>query len=221
MIDSGLIRFRGNIVKGIGYGFHTPLPPPKKNSPPPLSHISLHRTVFSITKFREKIWQINFSAQCTLPLFLNYKHNRALSKNFECNYVSTNPFFDAFIRRVVDNIENYKSGDIYSTTGPGVKKDVCRTHYLRLYLSPACRYSRSVFNIWTNQDQNGPTRRHLSSSLPHHRLFLLDHRQNPGKTQCCERPLRHIPHERVNGCTSQISKKETHSNHPIPNCCRL
>ena len=58
MIDSGLIRFRGNIVKGIGYGFH---PPPKKTLP--LSHISLHRTVFSIPnsakKFGKQIFQLS------------------------------------------------------------------------------------------------------------------------------------------------------------------
>lgn len=43
----------------------------------------------SLSRIPRKIWQTNFSNQCTLPLILNCKHNRALSKGFEYHYVST------------------------------------------------------------------------------------------------------------------------------------
>ena len=206
--DSGFTRFKGNIVKGIGHCFHAFFPKRRFALPaydPPC------REALSLSQIPRKIWQTNFSNQCTLPLILNYKHNRALSKGFEYHYVSTeerekyllthapmrvasaykrltdgaaqadlwrlvvlyneggiymdidatlahdlesiisgknqvfisnyneftnfflatspqNPIFNDFIWMVVGNIENYESGSVYDTTGPGALKKVLDEH---------------------------------------------------------------------------------------------
>ncbi len=207
-IDSGLTRFTGNIAKGIGHCFHAVFP--KKRFPLP-SFDPAAAPASRSSEIPRKIWQTNFSEQCTLPLFLNYRHNRSLSKSFEYHYVSTeqreeylgrnaprhvlaayqrltdgaaqadlwrlvvlyreggiyldidatlvhklehviaeknqvfisnygeftnfflatqpgNPIYKAFIEQVVSNIENYESGSVYETTGPGALKKVLAEH---------------------------------------------------------------------------------------------
>lgn len=44
------------------------------------------------------LWQTNFTAECSLPLWINYRRNRRLSAGFEYRYVSTEAR-EAYLRR--------------------------------------------------------------------------------------------------------------------------
>lgn len=81
-----LIRLRGNLVKLLGYIFHSLFPQKRFSLPTVESPTLLKEEQIQIPK---KIWQTNFSEKCTLPMYLNFKHNRALSSDFEYHYVST------------------------------------------------------------------------------------------------------------------------------------
>lgn len=86
VLTSVFTKLFGNAVKTISYPFHLIFPrkrfsipardPAKKSGP----------AQGSIPKI---IWQTNFSEKCTLPVFLNYKYNRLMSRGFEYRYVST------------------------------------------------------------------------------------------------------------------------------------
>ena len=81
-----LLRLRGNLVKLLGYCFHAFFPK-KRYALPSVDIPSLIKEDNS--QIPKKIWQTNFSEMCTLPMFLNFKHNRSLSPDFEYHYVST------------------------------------------------------------------------------------------------------------------------------------
>lgn len=73
-------------MKLFGYGFHALFPLKRFSLPSVESPTLLKKDGVKIPK---KIWQTNFSEKCTLPMYLNFKHNRSLSSDFEYHYVST------------------------------------------------------------------------------------------------------------------------------------
>ena len=83
---SRVIRLLGNLTKLLGYGFHAVLPNKRYSLPTLDSSLESQNNSSLIPK---KIWQTNFSEKCTLPMYLNYKFNRSLSRDFEYHYVST------------------------------------------------------------------------------------------------------------------------------------
>ena len=83
---SRLLRLKGNFVKLFGYCFHAFFPKRRYALPVVESPSLIKEDNVQIPK---KIWQTNFSEMCTLPMYVNFKHNRSLSPDFEYHYVST------------------------------------------------------------------------------------------------------------------------------------
>lgn len=81
-----LLRLKGNFVKLFGYCFHAFFPK-KRYALPIVDSPRLFKE--DNQKIPKKVWQTNFSEMCTLPMYLNFKHNRSLSPDFEYHYVST------------------------------------------------------------------------------------------------------------------------------------
>lgn len=85
---SGVLRFAGNLVKGLSYPFHA-LFPKTRFEIPAVSPAKKGREASVDSPIPRIVWQTNFSALCTWPMFVNYLHNRRLSRAFEHRYVST------------------------------------------------------------------------------------------------------------------------------------
>ncbi|MEZ9699175.1 glycosyltransferase family 32 protein [Vibrio sp. 10N.261.46.E12] len=81
-----LIRLIGNIFKMLSYPFHF-LFPKKRFEIPSLSKAKVNSS--KETNIPRIIWQTNFSAKSTLPVYMNYLFNRLMSLNYEYRYVST------------------------------------------------------------------------------------------------------------------------------------
>lgn len=86
LVSNRLIRLIGNIFKMLSYPFHA-LFPNKRFTIPSLSIPKVNSN--EQTKIPKIIWQTNFSAQSTLPVYLNYLFNRLMSLDYEYRYVST------------------------------------------------------------------------------------------------------------------------------------
>lgn len=86
LVSNRLIRLIGNIFKMLSYPFHA-LFPNKRFTIPSLSSPKVNSN--EQTKIPKIIWQTNFSAQSTLPVYLNYLFNRLMSLDYEYRYVST------------------------------------------------------------------------------------------------------------------------------------
>ncbi len=86
LIANRLIRLTGNIFKMLSYPFHW-LFPNKRFTIPAYSPAKVRPS--SPKCIPRQIWQTNFSAKSTLPVYLNYLFNRLMSLDYEYRYVST------------------------------------------------------------------------------------------------------------------------------------
>lgn len=86
LISGRLIRLLGNIFKLLSYPFHF-LFPKKRFEIPSISKAKVVSRQDS--KIPKIIWQTNYSAKSTLPVYLNYLFNRWMSQDYEYRYVST------------------------------------------------------------------------------------------------------------------------------------
>lgn len=86
IINNGLLRLFGNIVKILSYPFHAIFP--KKRFTIPEFDPAKVRSKNS-QKINRTIWQTNYSNQVTLPVYCNYLLNRLLSRDYDYRYVST------------------------------------------------------------------------------------------------------------------------------------
>lgn len=98
------MKIAGMFVKAFSQLFHAVFPARRWTvpsiDPPRAGQVSVDTPIPRI------VWQTNFTARCTLPLWLNYLRNRRLSRAFEYRYVSTEER-EAYLRshapkRVVD-----------------------------------------------------------------------------------------------------------------------
>ncbi len=82
-------KLLGIAVKTASYVFHFFFPKKRFEIPMfaygdvPAAH------EISTQKIPKIVWMTNFSNKCTLPIFLNFLHNKAMARNFEFRYVST------------------------------------------------------------------------------------------------------------------------------------
>lgn len=86
MISNRCIRLTGNLIKLLGYVFHSVLPSYRFTIP---AYSPARIKTPSNTGIPRCIWQTNFSGRCTFPVYVNYLFNRLMSLSYDYRYVST------------------------------------------------------------------------------------------------------------------------------------
>ncbi len=87
-VSSVLTKLLGNAVKVFSYFFHL-IFPKRRFSIPEKDAARRRERVPTGDAIPRILWQTNFSEKCALPVFLNWKYNRLMSRGFEYRYVST------------------------------------------------------------------------------------------------------------------------------------
>jgi mannosyltransferase OCH1-like enzyme len=96
-ISRPLIKFVANFSKVCCYGFHALFPSKRFSLPAksqPILNWSRHSPSYVIPRV---IWQTNYTARVTLPVYLNYLFNRLMSPSFAYRFMVTEDR-ESFIR---------------------------------------------------------------------------------------------------------------------------
>uniref|UniRef100_UPI003D14FDF0 glycosyltransferase family 32 protein n=1 Tax=Vibrio sp. TaxID=678 RepID=UPI003D14FDF0 len=86
VVTNRLIRLSGNLFKMLSYPFHFVFPKLRFTIP---EHSPARVQLKQQKQIPRIIWQTNFTAKSTLPVYLNYLFNRLMSLSSEYHYVST------------------------------------------------------------------------------------------------------------------------------------
>ena len=173
------LRLWGNAIKGVGYLYHAVAPWKRWHMPStvqPCLRTAAARSTASEVRIPRIVWQTNFTASCSLPMWVNYRHNLRLSRNYEYRFVSTEERL-AYVQahasdRVVNAYLRLTDGaaqaDLWRLVvlyyEGGVYMDIDATLLRPL---DALLANRDTFFLWD--------RRHFSNfflaAVPHHPLF--------------------------------------------------
>ncbi len=86
IIANRLIKIFANFIKALSYPFHW-IFPQKRWTIPSYDPAKIKKD--DNYKIQKTIWQTNYSAKSTLPVYANFLFNRWLSKDWDYRYVST------------------------------------------------------------------------------------------------------------------------------------
>lgn len=114
LVINRLSKFLGVFIKGFSYIFYF-LFPKKRFSIPKFDQARKKQSIKP--KIPNTIWQINYTYKVTLPVYLNFKFNRLLSKNWDYRHFS-NDDADIFIKQNC----NEETFQLYNLLNDGAAK---------------------------------------------------------------------------------------------------
>ncbi|MBU2896855.1 glycosyltransferase family 32 protein [Vibrio hepatarius] len=177
LISGRLIRLLGNFFKLLSYPFHW-LFPDKRFKIPSVSKAKIvSKSPCKVTKI---IWQTNYSARCTLPVYLNYLFNRLMSLDFEYRYVSTEER-EMFVKqhapaRVYDAYMRLNDGAAQADLWRLVTLNACGGIYMDIDATlvwPLKRLIQQDYDaLYLTLDKNGHYTNFFLATAPNNPIYL-------------------------------------------------